>query len=192
MPTPTPSHTRSTPHRNTNLDAFFAPEQAARRNQSCYDRLVVWEQSTCELSAGSTYTTRPMNIDAQQVNRIASENFAAHLGAELVESATDRVSVRLPYQTFLGVGRVHGGAISALIDIAATAAFWSHPSITTNARGATVGFTINFLKLAIATDLTATATVRRRGGTLCTGNVSVTNPAGDEIAVAIVTYKLSA
>ena len=57
--------------------------------------------------------------------------------------------------------------------------------------GATVGFTVNFLKLAVNSDLTATATVRRRGGTLCTGDVSVTNEAGDEVAMAVVTYKLS-
>ena len=59
------------------------------------------------------------------------------------------------------------------------------------ARGATVGFTINFLALAVATDLVATASVRRRGGTLCTGDVSVRNSADEEVATAIVTYKLT-
>jgi acyl-coenzyme A thioesterase PaaI-like protein len=57
--------------------------------------------------------------------------------------------------------------------------------------GATVGFTVNFLKLAVNSDLTATATVRRRGRTLCTGDVSVTNEVGDEVAIAVVTYKLT-
>ena len=98
----------------------------------------------------------------------------------------------MPYRTELGIGRIHGGAISALIDIAATAAFWSHPDVGTGSRGATVGFTVNFLKIAANSDLTATATVRRRGGTLCTGNVSVTDDAGNEIAIAVVTYKLNA
>ena len=124
-------------------------------------------------------------------SRIAREGFANHLGAELAEAETDRVVIRLPYREHLGVGRIHGGAISALVDIAATAAFWSYPDLPETARGATVGFTINFLKLAVATDLTAEATVRRRGGTICTGNVSVTNAEGDEVAVAVVTYKLS-
>ena len=128
---------------------------------------------------------------ADPVRRIATENFAALLGAELVEAAEDRVVVRLPYRERLGVGRIHGGAISALVDIAATAAFWSCPRISPAARGATVGFTINFLNLAVATDLTATATVRRRGGTLCTGDVSVRNGDGEEVAAAIVTYKLT-
>ena len=125
------------------------------------------------------------------VRRIASENFAALLGAQLVERAEDRVVVRLPYTPKLGVGRIHGGAISALVDIAATAAFWACANLSRTARGATVGFTINFLALAVATDLTATATVRRRGGTLCTGDVSVRNSSGEEVATAIVTYKLT-
>ena len=123
--------------------------------------------------------------------RIATENFAALLGTRLLESGRDRAVVELPYQAKLGVGRIHGGAISALVDIAATAAFWSCPELSPMARGATVGFTINFLALAVATDLTATATVRRRGGTLCTGDVSVRSGAGDEVATAIVTYKLT-
>ena len=132
-----------------------------------------------------------MAFQSSNVERIATENFAALLGARLVESQRDRVVVNLPYAPKLGVGRIHGGAISALVDIAATAAFWSSPDVTPASRGATVGFTINFLNLAVATDLTATATVRRRGGTLCTGNVTVCTEDGQEVAVAIVTYKLT-
>ena len=132
-----------------------------------------------------------MRLEAGNVQRIASENFAALLGARLVESEQDRVVVELPYDSKLGVGRIHGGAISALVDIAATAAFWSCPDVTPASRGATVGFTINFLNLAVATNLTATATVRRRGGTLCTGDVSVSDGDGREVAAAIVTYKLT-
>ena len=113
------------------------------------------------------------------------------LGAELVDCEPDMAVVRLPYRKVLGVGRIHGGAISALIDIAATAAFWSHPDIKPTANGATVGFTVNFLKLAVEVDLVATAEVRRRGGTLCTGNVVVHDDQDNEIAIAVVTYKLS-
>lgn len=123
--------------------------------------------------------------------RIAKESFASLIGVELVEQDEDRVVVRLPYKAKLGVGRIHGGTISVLVDIAATAAFWSCSDLTPTSQGATVGFTINFLKLAVATDLVATATVRRRGGTLCTGDVSVRNDAGEEVAAAMVTYKLT-
>ena len=123
--------------------------------------------------------------------RIATENFAAELGIEMVESQPDRVKVKLPYDIKLGVGRIHGGAISALIDISATAAFWSTPMVNPKSMGATVGLTVNFLKLAIQTDLWAEAIVRRRGGTLCTANVSVIDERQDEIAIAVVTYKLT-
>ncbi len=126
-----------------------------------------------------------------KVTHIATEDFAALLGVQLLEQGRDRVVVKLPYRDELGVGRIHGGAISALVDVAATAAFWSCPELTATARGATVGFTINFLTLASATDLIATATVRRRGGTLCTGDVSIRGGDGDEVATAIVTYKLT-
>ena len=71
--------------------------------------------------------------------RIASENFAALLGTRLLESAPDRAVVELPYERKLGIGRIHGGAISALVDIAATAAFWTCPDLSAAARGATVG-----------------------------------------------------
>ena len=123
--------------------------------------------------------------------RIATEKFAAELGVELVEAETDHVIVKMPYQDKLGVGRIHGGAISALIDIAATAAFWATPLVNAKSNGATVGFTVNFLKLAVRTDLWAEATIRRRGGTLCTANVNVADDRNDEVAIAVVTYKLT-
>ena len=125
-----------------------------------------------------------------RVRRIAQESFAEMLGVEILEQAEDRVVARLPYRRQLGVGRIHGGAISGLVDIAATAAFWSHRDLPSNARGATIGFTINFLRVALETDLAATATVRRRGGTICVGDVSVVGQDGDEVATAVVTYKL--
>lgn len=119
------------------------------------------------------------------------DEFARTLGTRAEEIREDHVVVRLPYSAKLGTGRVHGGAISGLVDIAATAVFWSAPGLGERDRGATVGFDIHFLRLAVATDLIATATVRRRGGSLCIGEVTVRDPAGAEIAIATVTYKLS-
>ncbi|MDP6377730.1 MAG: PaaI family thioesterase [Pseudomonadales bacterium] len=123
---------------------------------------------------------------------IVAEGFSSYLGVELESAETDCVVVRLPYHERLGVGRIHGGAISALVDIAATAAFWSHPSVGEGSMGATVDFTVNFLKLAVAVELRAVGRVRRRGGSICVGDVVVANPDGDEIAVARVTYKMNA
>ena len=125
-----------------------------------------------------------------RVRPIAQESYARMLGVELVEAAENRVVARLPYREQFGAGRIHGGAISGLVDIAATAAFWSHRDLPSNARGATIGFTVNFLRLAVETDLSAIATVRRRGRTICVGDVSVVGEDGEEVATAVVTYKL--
>ena len=122
---------------------------------------------------------------------VVNDGFSALLGVELTHSAEDQATVRLPYREALGVGRIHGGAISALIDIAATAAFWSHPALTQGAWGATVDFTVHFLKLAAETDLIAEAKVRRRGGSVCVGDVCVRSADGEEVAAARVTYRLS-
>jgi acyl-coenzyme A thioesterase PaaI-like protein len=50
---------------------------------------------------------------------------------------------------------------------------------------------VNFLAAARASDLTAIASVRRRGREISTGDVSVIDTAGTEVAAALVTYKLS-
>ncbi|MBM4383198.1 MAG: PaaI family thioesterase [Deltaproteobacteria bacterium] len=115
------------------------------------------------------------------------------LGLELVAAEPDRVRVKLPYRvdvTTLG-DTVHGGAISGLVDSAATAAFWAHPGASPGARGTTIGFSINFVSAGRGQDLVADARVRRRGKEICTGEVSVTDAAGREVAVALVTYKMS-
>lgn len=123
---------------------------------------------------------------------VEGQEFSVHCGLELVEVETDRAVLRLPWREQLGTERVNGGAIATLVDACATCAFWSHPDVGPNARGATVGFSINYLSLVVRSDLTATARVRRRGGTLCVGEVTVTNADGAEVAIATVTYKLDA
>ena len=128
-------------------------------------------------------------MPVDRVRRIAQESFAEMLGVEILEQDDDRVVARLPYRGQLGTGRIHGGAISGLVDVAATAAFWSRRDLPSNARGATIGFTINFLRLAVETDLSAIATVRRRGRTICVGDVSVVGEDGEAVAAAVVTYK---
>ena len=128
---------------------------------------------------------------SERVRYIAAEqSFARHLGIEVVSIEIDHVVLRLPYREFLGLERVNGGAIAALIDLAGTCACWSHPLVTPSARGATVGFSINFLRLVVGSALTATARVRRRGGMLCVAEIGVSDVDGEDIACATLTYKL--
>ncbi len=127
-------------------------------------------------------------IDAQ----IVRSPYGELLGLELVGLAEGHAQVRMPFRpavTTVG-DTVHGGAIAALVDTAGTASVWASASVSAQ-RGATVGFSLNFLAPARSSALVATATVRRRGGQLSTSEVTVRDEAGNDVAVALLTYKLS-
>lgn len=123
---------------------------------------------------------------------IVGAPLAALLGMQLVSVADDVVAVRLPFRpevTTLG-DLVHGGAISALVDVAATAAAWTGADLARSPRGTTIGFSLNFLQGAVGTDLVATARVIQRGKSVQVIEVDVCNEAGSSCARATVTYKL--
>lgn len=125
---------------------------------------------------------------------ILASPFACSLAIEGVAVEPDQVRVRLPFspqRTTIG-DLVHGGAIAALVDVAATAACWSSETIVPGSRGTTVGFSIQFLNAARASDLEAAADVVHRGRSLCTVHVIVRNGDEIEVARAMVTYKLDA
>jgi uncharacterized protein (TIGR00369 family) len=115
------------------------------------------------------------------------------LGVELVAATADRVTVRLPFRadvTTVG-DLVHGGAIGALVDVAATAAAWSRAELARGPRGTTIALTVNFLAGARGRDLLATAVVVQRGQSIVVIDVAVDDGAGTAVARALVTYKLS-
>ena len=138
-------------------------------------------------------STLPENVRQLVELAIVRSPYGKLLGLALESAELDRVRVKLPYRldvTTLG-DTVHGGAIAGLVDAAATASFWAHPTASPQARGTTIGFSINFVSAGRGQDLVADARVRRRGREICTGEVSVADAAGREVAVALVTYKLS-
>lgn len=123
---------------------------------------------------------------------IVASPLATLLGMELVEVADDLVRVRLPFRpevTTLG-NLVHGGAISALVDVAATAAAWTKADLGRSPRGTTIGFSLNFLAGAVGADIVATARVIQRGRSVQVCDVEVAGAAGETVARALVTYKL--
>ena len=85
---------------------------------------------------------------------------------------------------------VHGGAISALIDTAATAAAWSGADLAANPRGTTIALSVNFIAAARGQDITAEARVIQRGRTITVCEVSVDGSDGKRVANALITYKL--
>jgi uncharacterized protein (TIGR00369 family) len=124
---------------------------------------------------------------------IVGSPYGQLLGLVLDSCEADRVVVRMPYRdevTTLG-DTVHGGAIAGLIDTAATAAFWANEDIAPGSRGTTIGFSLSFLSAGRGVDLVADARVRRRGREICNGEVIVRDANAQDVAQAIVTYKLS-
>jgi uncharacterized protein (TIGR00369 family) len=85
---------------------------------------------------------------------------------------------------------VHGGAIAALVDVAATAAVWSGADLSQSARGTTIGFSLSFLAAGRGQDLVATAEVIQRGRSVCVCEVRVEAADGKAVARALVTYKI--
>jgi uncharacterized protein (TIGR00369 family) len=142
------------------------------------------------MSQAATAPSHPMHDVVR--GAIVSSPFGDLLGIELVDVGDDVVRLKLPYRHELTtIGElVHGGAISALVDVAATAAAWTKADLARSPRGTTIGFSINFLAGAIATDLVATATVIQRGKSVQVCEVEVAGNGGEQVARALVTYKL--
>jgi uncharacterized protein (TIGR00369 family) len=124
---------------------------------------------------------------------IVGSPYGALLGLACASIEADRVCVRLPFRPEVTtVGEmVHGGAIASLVDVAATAACWAHPEASLRARGSTVGLTLSYLAPGLGRALEADARVVKRGGSLCTCEVSVNDAEGQAVARALVSYKLS-
>lgn len=130
---------------------------------------------------------------ASVASRVMGNPLGKHLGMSLDSAEPDRLVARLTFaqhNTTLG-DQVHGGAISALIDAAATAVAWTGvdpenpPSF-----GTTVTLEVRFMAPANGRDLLATATVPRRGGSLCFTHVDVHDTEGTLVAQGDSVYKL--
>jgi uncharacterized protein (TIGR00369 family) len=113
---------------------------------------------------------------------IPASPFAKELGIELAALRPDEAELRLPWSPRLATmgDVVHGGAIAALLDTAGMAAAWSDDTIPEKLAGATVSLSISYAAAAVASDLTAHASVVRRGRSLCFCEVRVTD-ADDQV-----------
>jgi uncharacterized protein (TIGR00369 family) len=118
--------------------------------------------------------------------------FAAHLGLrpDLIEPGHVRLALPFREQLTTVGDVVHGGAISSLVDTAATVAAWSGLESLDNARGTTVSLTFTLVAAARGRDVVADAHVVRRGRTICFCEVEVQDGDGTTVAQGLVTYKL--
>ena len=108
-----------------------------------------------------------------------------HLGIELRSLERDRAELVLPFDERLVTlaDVVHGGAIASLIDTAGMAATWADPDTEPESvAGSTVSMNVDYIAAARGKDLTAAASVVRRGRSLCFTEVTVTEPDGRVVA----------
>jgi uncharacterized protein (TIGR00369 family) len=115
---------------------------------------------------------------------------AAALGIRIAQIETDRALLEMPFkEELVTMGDVvHGGAISTLIDTAATVAAWATDEVPESPSGATVSLSVNFVSAARAADLAADARVLRRGRKLSFVEVQARDEGGALIANGIATY----
>ena len=123
---------------------------------------------------------------------LAHSPFVGHLGMRVESIQPDAVRLSMPYRSELATIEdvVHGGAITSLVDTSAMAAAWSVVEVGQAPHGTTVGLTVDFVAPARGAELTADATVRRRGRQLCFCDVDVADGHGRLVARGLVTYKL--
>lgn len=127
-----------------------------------------------------------------RIRRIVGGNLGNSLRMKLHDGAENRCTVAMPTDgtALNAVERVHGGAIAALIDTAATGAAWATPGLGPKARGTTVSITVNYLSSPAGETILAAAQVTRRGRSMVFLEVSVTDEGGEKIAQGVISYKL--
>ena len=127
------------------------------------------------------------------IKSLEAAPFAAMLGLKIESAVNGAAAVRMPFSLRnLNEGGpkapIHGGAIAALIDVAACAAVWSLAATT---RSATISIAVNYTGFAVNSDLVATAKVKRAGKNIVSISVEVLDAAAALIADALVTYKIT-
>ena len=129
----------------------------------------------------------------RRAEKIVTSSIGGQMGMTVDDAAEGRCVVRMPAVGAVqnGAGRVHGGAITALIDSAATAAAWSYKGLGKNAWGTTISLTCNFLEAGKIADLIADARVKRRGRSTVFVEIDVSDTDDRTIAQGLVTYKLN-
>ncbi len=118
---------------------------------------------------------------------IAASSFHRRLGFRVEQVRCGFARVRLPYDEANTTARsaLHGGAIAATADLAATLAAWSGDELSpAQVAGRTLSCDVNYLAGALGEDIFGEAEVLRRGKEVVFSGVHVLNGAGKVLAVA--------
>jgi uncharacterized protein (TIGR00369 family) len=113
------------------------------------------------------------------------------LDVRLLGFGPERVSLQMPIRPDISDhhGMLHGGAVAALIDMAAGTAVLFGDGGGMRKNG-TVAMTVQLLEEVRLGDVLAEAVVLRRGRTLCLCEVKVTDDSDRLVATGLVTYRI--
>jgi uncharacterized protein (TIGR00369 family) len=134
-------------------------------------------------------TSPPLGKDELQ-QRLAHSAFIAFLNLIVVSADPDkeevvmRAAMRPEFERGRGTGQWHGGPIAAIIDTVGDYAL----VMALGRPLPTVNFRVDYLRPAIDTALTVTATVRRSGRLVGVVDIDVTNENGQLVAIGRATY----
>ncbi len=122
------------------------------------------------------------------------DHFGAHLGVEILEIVSDRVTMRMRWRPELrrGGGIFHGGAVMALGDHVAGSVFNTDPRIpASGSTGLTTDFNVSFLRSAEPGEsLIATGWVLKRGKSVTFIQIDVRAEISEHVvAICRATYQ---
>ena len=136
--------------------------------------------------------TVPLTV-AQLQSSLAHSTFIDFMGLEVLsadpaaETVVMRLAMRPEFERARGTGQWHGGAISAVID---TVGDWALVMLVGRPLP-TINLRVDYLRPAINTALTVSATVRRNGRSVGVVDVDVSNDAGVLVAIGRAVYATS-
>ena len=126
--------------------------------------------------------------------RAEANSYWQHLGVTVVEAETGRVRLRLPVRDVLKNAvnaPVHGGVYSALVDMAVGAALGTlHEESEGGVGQTTLDLNVSYLAGVRDGDIYAEGRIIRAGRTIAFGEVTVSDGAGQALAVGRATYMI--
>jgi uncharacterized protein (TIGR00369 family) len=137
-----------------------------------------------------------MAADALETIRARTESnlFWRYLGVTVVASDEGRVRLRVPIRDDLrnaAGAPVHGGVLSALVDMAVGGALATlHEASAGGVGQSTLDLNVSFLSAARGDELFAEGRILRRGRSIVFGETTVTDGEGKVVAVGRATYMI--
>jgi uncharacterized protein (TIGR00369 family) len=133
-------------------------------------------------------------VDGRELVRAFLEHspFSVLLGIRVRELGEGEATLEMPFDERLATAgqTIHGGAISTLLDTAATAASWATQFERAPTKWGTASLTVNFVRPAQGRDLVAEARVVRRGRAMCHCTIEASDADGC-VATGTALYALS-